>query len=151
MIAGGYTSDSTIFNKKLRLIDGEQETVPVLAFYPILNVASVRVFQIYIWPNEMPIGISGQVTSVTSPRDASGSHPLVGALLEHKQGAKLQQSLATSIKYALLLDSETFETVAEYELYNEVDSLSEGGQINYRETDDILFICLRHTQTADTA
>ena len=60
MIAGGYTMDETIFVDPLRDgIDAKQNAVPVLALYPLSDVTHYRLFQIFFWPNEIPIGISG--------------------------------------------------------------------------------------------
>ena len=43
--------------------------VPILAIYRIENISDYEIYQIFIWPNEMPIGFHGRVVSVSAPND----------------------------------------------------------------------------------
>ena len=85
MLAGGYTQDATIFIARMREYqDDEQTTVPILAYYPADNFEDVRLYQVYIWPTGMPIGISGRVVAVSTLAEAPVGDVRYSVLLDQK-------------------------------------------------------------------
>ena len=64
MLAGGYTQDETIF---VYNIDEtfNQTAVPILALYPMNDFSQAKLYQIYIWPTGMEIGLQGRVAAVS--------------------------------------------------------------------------------------
>ena len=66
IVAGGLTLDETIFAERVRpKEDIVQDATSVLAYYPVSDVTQFKLFQIYMWPNEMPIGRDGQVSALS--------------------------------------------------------------------------------------
>ena len=149
MIAGGYTRDETIFNNQLRQDDGEQKAVPIIAHYRTDDIMSFDIYQIYIWPNEMPIGLHGRVVSVSAPIEHSpSSPPHYAALIERLNYPTINYIYRS---FALILEhnsaANSLDIVVEYELSkSNSQTLPVGPQaIVYRQSDDTMFVLIRES------
>ena len=84
------------------------------------------------------------MTAVSAPRDAvKGTNFKFGVLLNRKPALTNDIEPSKHHTYALLLNYQTLDTIAEYEISFKKQLTTGSDSIYYRESDDTLFVLVR--------